>query len=53
MKKNNFFIISALLIICLFLGLASVSATSSDIYVSPSGNDSSNNGTVDSPYQFY
>lgn len=51
MKKNNFFIISALLIICLFLGLASVSATSSDIYVSPSGNDSSNNGTVDSPYQ--
>lgn len=50
MKKNNFFIISALLIICLFLGLASVSAASSDIYVSPSGNDSSNNGTVDSPY---
>ncbi|BBL62254.1 beta strand repeat-containing protein [Methanobrevibacter arboriphilus] len=50
MKKNNFFIISALLIICLFLGLASVSAASSDIYVSPNGNDTSNNGTVDSPY---
>ena len=50
MKRNNFFIISALLIVGLFLGLASVSAASSDIYVSPSGNDSSNNGTVDSPY---
>ena len=51
MKRNNFFIISALLVMCLFLGLASVSAASSDIYVSPSGNDTSNNGTVDSPYQ--
>ena len=51
MKRNNFFIISALLIVCLFLGLASVSAASSDIYVSPNGNDTSNNGTVDSPYQ--
>ncbi|MBF4468046.1 MAG: hypothetical protein ISP01_01440 [Methanobrevibacter arboriphilus] len=35
---------------CLFLGLASVSAASSDIYVSTNGNDTSNNGTVDSPY---
>ena len=50
MKRNNFFIISILLIMCLFLGLASVSAASSDIYVSPNGNDTSNNGTVDSPY---
>ncbi|MCC7561768.1 MAG: Ig-like domain-containing protein [Methanobrevibacter arboriphilus] len=50
MKRNNFFIISALLIVCLFLGLASVSAASSDFYVSPNGNDTSNNGTVDSPY---
>lgn len=50
MKRNNFFIISVLLIVCLFLGLASVSAASSDIYVSPNGNDTSNNGTVDSPY---
>ena len=36
---------------CLFLGLTNVSAASSDIYVSPNGNDTSNNGTVDSPYQ--
>ncbi len=54
MKINKFFLVSVLLIFCLFSGVvvaSDVSAASSDIYVSPSGNDSSNTGSIDSPYQ--
>lgn len=54
MKINKFFLVSVLLIFCLFSGVvvaSDVSAASNDIYVSPSGNDSSNTGSIDSPYQ--
>ncbi|KZX14492.1 bacterial Ig-like domain protein [Methanobrevibacter cuticularis] len=50
---NKFFLVSVLLIICLSWGVVvaeTVSAANKDIYVSSSGDDSSNSGNLTSPY---